>query len=754
MSVRVVSPHIAHAWVPTGFFVLHSAETEDQIIAAAVTCATGTSSRVWLASPTAFLRQLNLRKQKQLKPIQLDNCFLSSLFEEDHSSLSDTALSLDVGTLHSASGFAVSSSTQISDSSCSCCFEVFGEKGYACVGFHDGRVQQSFSWREAESSLALVISLGNGSLWDAIVPRGFSSSALLTVSCAGLIRAASGSSYGDVLKRASWVDGKNDILSICQKPVFYITDPGRNIVVILGCYRAGVVLFNDKNERLASSRFLLKGSRRRLNRYSLLISEEEDCKIVIEEVGSGHRTGFTYEKDECKMAVDLDFDNRFTVAENNNLEENHSMALRSLLQGIEELGERERCHQVDSKMTETLISSYNSAFMFLTEWKERNQTGAESLKDSCSVTVDKTISGCPNSLYMPDPLLGVQVSISVSFKNTTGTSLGSGWMLRLSVWRNAMGGGAEDSNVERRGPESKRNSGSVMRVMTCPVGHVSPNEQKVLSFPFVLDSHAPLALSVVLAFRHTSSTVTSDSPVDIEVKLLEDGVVDILNFSNVSKKSDIQDYSHEVLAGSQLMRLFDKQAAEKQRGYPQMSRFEIPLTPDDVRGILCLESSVNAFESPLGSDYTICVAPVALQNAGDEKQRLSSCSLTLRGVSHVLPFVRAAIIRRILVRASKNDTPFKSIVIKSRKNVEAWRRSLQEAADQSLPSLRRAETRIVEALRIFAELEAGSMEHCLEGNHALTSALQAAKGSYGMWRRQMEHRLWTPKGAVDSTTEQ
>lgn len=755
MATRVVSPHTVQAWLPSGFFVLRSAETDAVPIAAAVTCASGTDSSIWLASSTAFLRHIKLFDDTKLQPIELGKLFLMNTFQEEHFPNSDMAVSLDVGSLSSISSFTAAGAIQNSKGSCDCCFEVFGEKGYARVGTHDGSVRESFLWEEASSSLAIAVSLHNGRLRDAVVPRGFSSSALLTVSFAGQVRVASGSSYSGVRKRANWIDGLNDVLNMYQTPVFHIVDPGSNFMIIVGCSRTGVVLFTDKNKKLASSRFVLKGWRRKLNRYSLLVSEEEDCRIVLEELNCGHRTGFIYDSDKGRVTVDLDFDNKLSGLKNEKPEENHSVALRSLLQGIEDLGERERCHQVHSNSTEALISSYNSAFMFLTEWEEKTSEGADLLKDSCSISVDTARRDGASSLSLPDPLLGVQVYVSVSFKNCTGISIGSGWMLQLKVWRASCDDAREESSSNRVDLESKeigKKTGRVVRIMTCPVIGIAPDAMKTVSFPVVIDSHAPLTLSVALSFHHPTATPVSDSPVDIEIKLLEGAVIDILDLSKVTTKKDLQDSSHEVLAASQLMRLFDDKLAEKQRGYPLMSRLEVPLTPEAARGILGLASSVNTFESALGADYTISIAPVVLQGTGHRKEKLSTCLVTLWGVPHVLPFVRAAILRRILRGTAKNSTLLTSIVIKNRTNIERWRRSLHEAADECLPSFRRAESRLVEALRMFEEIERGSIEHCFDGNdrNAMLAALQTAKGSYGMWRRQLEHTLWTPKGAADA----
>lgn len=750
MDVRIVSAHTVQAWLPAGFFVLRIAEREDQIVAAAATCATATENCVWLASEEGFLRRAKLASAPGLEPVRLHKDFLSSLFEAETFPNSDLAALVDVGCVHSISSVADPDSSGDGDSSCHCVIEVFGEKGYARIGTHDGRVKDSLRWESAGTAVAFSIALRRGRLRDAIVQRGFSSSALLTVSAAGLFRAVPGFCFRDVRLRPSWKEGEHDLVNICQTPVFFAVDPARNFVVFLGRLRSGVVLCSDKNKRLAVSRFVLKGDSKFLKRHSVVLSETEENRIVLEERSSGHRTSFEYNVDAGRIEIQLDCDARLFSVEGEKRSQNQSVTLRSLLRGIEELGERERCFGADSNKAEDFISSYNSALLFVMDWKEKTGHVRSMLIDSCSVRVHARNIGTVSSLALLETLIGKRVFIVVSFKNNTGIALGKGWMMRLKLWKESVGGNQEQQSgkAPERIPASI--ASDVVRVMTCPVQGVAPKETKTYSFPYDMDSHSPVSLSVGLSFHHPSAAASTENPIDVEVSLRDKLTLDILDFSRPSDDKDALDTSHESLADAQLVRLFDASAVEKQLGYPSVSRLEIPLGPGDAQKLFGLEGPSTVLRSFLGACYTVSISSVTVQSGEAGTENLAVRSVTLRGVPHVIPFVRAALLRRVLVAAGQNPSLLREIVVRGKHNIERWKRSMVEAADNCLPSFRRAESSLVEALRLFEEIERGSIEYFSNGHErdSILAALQTAKGSYAMWRRQTE-RMWTPKGVVN-----
>lgn len=750
----MVSSNTAQAWLPAGFFVVRTSQADEDGIAGAQTCVRGAENWMWLASSTAFLRRVKFPTEAAPQPLELDEQFLSNLFESEAFSHSDLAVSLDVGGLHSINASTSGSAGDDTQGGCDCVLEVFGVRGYAMVGTHDGIVRESFLWKNAIDAVAFVHMIRQGCLRTAIVPLGFSSPAMVTVSATGLIRASAGSNYFSTRSHSTTGTGIREVANMSQFPVWHMTDPGKNFMIVLGCFRAGVVLFPDKDGTLCASRFVLNGSKERLTRYSVLVVQEENRRLVLEEICSGHRTNVAYDSTTGSLTIDLDWDKRLPVGNGGVQSEDQSSTLRSLLQGIETLGEREKLHDSDCRSLEDLICSYNSALLFVTEWKEKKtlETVKDLGKDSCRIATHLINVGGSPRLQLPNPLVGREIFMTVSFRNNTGVTLGDGWMLRLLVKKESDLTAPGKSSVPSMNRSDNSNETANMhttRFMTCPLEKVEPGDSKSVSFPVVIYSHAPLCISVALAFHHPVPFALSDEHIDIEVSLQDDVVFDILHLAKRRSCKDIKDSSHELLASSQLMALFNRDLVEKQRGYATVSRFEVPFPSSDIKQILNFAEHEGSFETPLGAQFTVSVADIALRDDTRTGQ-IPASSIALRGVPHVLPFIRAALLRRLLNSVAQKLTNAKKIVVRDRPNIRNWQKSLVDTADDCLPSMRTAETRLVEALRLFHEIdENGCIEHCFEGQEreAMLAALQATRAAYGRWRRENEH-FWTPKGAV------
>lgn len=751
----MVSSNTAQAWLPAGFVVVRTSQADEHGIAGVATCVRGTENWMWLASSTSFLRRVQVPTETAPPLLELDEQFLSNLFETESFSHSDLSVSLDVGELHSISAATSGTAGSEAQGGCDCILEVFGVRGYAMVGTHDGIVRESLLWENATDAVAFVDIIRRGRLRSAIVSPGFSSPAIVTVSAAGLIRASAGLNYLSTRSHTSTGTGVREVASMSQIPVWHMTDPGKNFMVVLGCFRAGVVLFPNKEGKLCASRFVLKGGKTRLTRYSVVILQEDNCCVVFEELSSGHRTNVAYDSEAGNITINLDFDMRLPVGNGGVPTGDQSSTLRSLLQGIETLGQREKLHDSDCRSLEDLISSYNSALLFVTEWKEKKtmRTAKDIGKDSCRIAVNLVNVGGPPRLQLPDPLFGRTIFMTVSFRNNTGVTLGDGWMLRMHVKKESDSTPRDKSSVpsmNRRGDGSNETVNvHIASFMTCPLKKVEPGGTKAVSFPIVIHSHAPFCISVALAFHHPVEFALSDKHIDIEVALQNDVVFDIFNLAKRTGCKDIKDSSHELLASSQLMSLFNRELVEKQLGFPTVSRFEVPFPSNDVKQILNFVSPSDSFETPLGAQFTVSVADIALLDDAKTGQ-LPASSIALRGVPHVLPFIRAAVLRRLLNSAAQKLITTSKIVVRDRPNIRNWQKSLVDTADECLPSVRTAETRLVEGLRLFREIGVnGCIEHCFEGQErdAMLAALQTTRTAYGIWRRENEH-FWTPKGAL------
>lgn len=756
MVARIISHQLIHVWVPAGFFVIRLRATTEHVVAA-TTCAMGTQNWVWLASACGFTRRLHLiESASDSCCIDLDPDFFSPMCNVHTAVQSDCSVSLDVGDVLFMTTFGEHKSHEGGSSRCHCNIEVFGRRGYMRLDAGTGAVIESDGWQSETDAVAVACGVESGPLRQAIVPRGFASPALVTIGLGGLVRASYGLSYSSVCKRSKWKKGGCDVLDLFQQPVFQASDPGHHLLVIVGCFRAGVILYADTEGNLASQRFVLRGGVDPLKQGSLLMSTERDSLIVIEEVTTGHRAGFKWDKNSHGVVVDLDWDKRL-LQRRNYQNEDYSQTLRTLLRGIEDLGETERGHEADCKSAEGSLASYNAALLFVSAYKakERDETVKAIAMNSCKVRVRATSSDSCIQLQRPDLLLGRDAFITVSFENQVGVSLNDGWRLRLLLRKNV--GNADSSTNALFSVQGNRETGiysaETQRIMMCPLQRVPPGEEKLVSFPVTIDSHAPLLVSVFLCFCHPVPLALRDSPVDVSITLCENLTLDILDMSKPASVVDIKDSSHDMLASSQLMSMFSVGMVDNPREYPVMSRFDLPISVGDAMRILELKESFGSFETLLGAQFAIRVEATLHPNTKESGVRFQASTVTIRGVSHVIPFVRAAILRRILATAGREAGLLTKMVVRERANIIQWRKSLRDSVDNSLPSFRKAEEQLVEALRVFDEIgKAGRIELCFDGREkdAIAASLQKIRGSYGVWRRQNE-RLWVPSN-VDASS--
>lgn len=630
--------------------------------------------------------------------------------------------------------------------SCGCVLEVYGSEGYACFGVHDHVLKDKSFWGRCTEAVAMACTLPDGNLRDAIAPAGFISPAYITVSVAGVVRVSSAMSFHTLVSSQKWRDGGTDLVDICQMPVALITDPSASFCVIMGCFRAGVVVFVDADGKVATKRFLLKG-KRRLSMFSVFVVHEEPFVVRFQERESGCVTEVRYEKDGGVVHVDLDCEN-MSVGISEGLQENHEVAFRSLLRGIEKLGELECVHELKSRRTEELLASYNAALLFVLEWKRgaEEQSARRLLKNSCVVRIESTPVPDSPRFDVPIPVVGKECFLTIFFTNNVGTAMGEGWMLRarVSKWRPEADVKYETEKWKALKARQESDRESVVRELNAPLGLVSPGQCKSISFPLVLESHSPISVSIALRFQHPCAKMAAKQTIDIELCLQKERAFDILDFSGQSMGRD-QDSSHENIAPSQLMLMFDRETVDKRRGHALITRFELPFHAETVRKVLRMTEHTSSLRSVLGAAYVVTVADV-LRLEKSASARPDACTVTIRGHQHVTPFVRAAIIRRLL----QSDVKPSSIIIQGSGNIEKWQRSVTDTSDECLPQFRRAEENLVEALRLFSEMEETrsiDLYYDRGESKVLLDAMQEAFSSYAEWRRQTEH-IWTPFGAV------
>lgn len=747
MPARVISSHVIHAWLASGFFVIQYPIDQHEKLLAAITCRRKPNTTLWIASDKGTLRRLNLVELPHPNIIVLPLGFFLQEYLDQLSPQCDGSQLLHLGDITCV---AISSPLVLSDSqSCDCVLEICATEGYAMVGYHDCVLKESFLWDSPTDAVSIVSNISEGPIRDAIVPPGFVLPAIITVNISGLVRATSAPDFFTACKQQQWKMGQKDVVNMLQPPIMYMMDSAKLFMVLLGAFRAGIVLYSNSNGKLASSRFLLKGGAVPLSSFSVVVREESEGWLMFEELASGQRTSVSYHSETSSIDINLDFVSRRPFQKSYVEEEDQETTFRSLLRGIEELGLRESGYDVDSRKIEAQISSYNSALLFVMQWKEKKtrQTATSMLSHSCTIQIDNVAVGNSPRFHLPSAVAGKETLLTVSFRNSTGIALCEGWMLRLRI--------KSDNKVqtkEANGNQIPRvstlcagnNRKSMLRELTAPLPVVTPGSSESVSFPIVTASHSTVYISVSLHFQHPTPPDNNEN-LDIEVDLLQRYPLDVLCISRKILKANEHDKSHDHLEHSHIMQYFDKSLVEKRRGHALVSRMDVPFPQEVIQKSLGITGQSMNFESILGAQFTISISEVVhLENTQTERPVASN--VTIRGVAHVIPFVRAAILGRLLECAFK----VRPIMVRGSASIETWQRALGDSTDECLPSFRSAETRFVEALRRFSAMEEGErIQECYDGQERdlLLEASQSARIAYGTWRRQCEH-LWTPFGSV------
>lgn len=613
-TTRLLTPHLLHIWHCQNFHILRTARSDP--LSAAAICP---HFNLWLSSANrTTIIHLSASQATHLPPVSFDS-----------------ARDIGVGNVHAL----IVNSADSHSSLCHCTVDAFGENGFVRV--HSNAETSHYKHTNITYSIAAALLLERGNIVQHIVNVAYAPLAVVTASATGVVRVAPGADILQVIRSAKWSGGGSDVVNLAQRPVLAVTDPAQNFVVVLGVLRAGVVLFPGK-DGIAARRFVLKGGSQQLTSFSMLVVEgEQDVGLVLEESCSGHRTAFSYDSVTQSITVMLDYDNKLHIHFD---PQNQSDTLRNLLQGIQHLSDCEATTQQSCDHAENIISSYNSALLFALEFRQQSGDGTTHMSHACSLTTEQAPTATSPRFQLPSPLTGRELYIAVSFQNGTGVAMADGWMLRLSIRDRKPASGKIFPNSDDHYTTS---------VMTAPFA-VQPSKTRTLSFPVVLDSHAPIEVSVLLVFQHPSETAGKQQPVDIEILLHDWHVLDILNFSCKARDNAL-DSSHANLGKAQIMHYFRPQLVEKNRGHPLSVRFELPVPSATVQRILNVGEEKCSFQSLLGAVYTISVSPVSQIHEAD-KDKLAMCTMTVRSVPHVIPFVRAAVLRRIVEILSTGES--------------------------------------------------------------------------------------------------
>lgn len=390
----------------------------------------------------------------------------------------------------------------------------------------------------------------------------------------------------------------------------------------------------------------------------------------------------------------------------------HTAALSALLRGIEDVGDRHAHVEANEQIAEGAIASHNAALLFAGGWRGGG--------GSCKVS-------------------GERGGVRVVLQNGE-VALGVGWGIRVVV---------------NEGPDPAL--GSVVEVGIKPVGRVESGGQRVFYFPLKVSSHAPRAVCVSLAFQGEDED-GDEGAVWFELALCKDIVLDVLHFSVQADEEAGVDagMSVSMLRGVRLLQCLDPARSKRLRPLPVSTRFEVPVAAPVLRKLVGIGEGAARRVTYLGEEYTICMDPALSRGAGadeeleDGLQASPVTSVTVRAVPHLLPFVRSAVLRRVLTAKEEGKVKLRPVEARSGRELAARERRRIDAIDECLPAIRRAETQFVEAKALCAELEDyGRIELCADSRDkdVMLAAVRAVSVAYAEWRRRMED-VWTPDGGA------
>lgn len=399
--------------------------------------------------------------------------------------------------------------------------------------------------------------------------------------------------------------------------------------------------------------------------------------------------------------------------------------------------------------------------MFVREYHRPSDSSHQSARDllraTCTVSLDTVAVAKSPRLHLPSAIAGVECFVTFSFRNTTGVSLANGWLVRLTLSPSSCNNRQHcltktcDGNTLAMNAMGRCTNEKCIAIeeMECPLDVVQPGEKKAMSFPIVITSHSPIYVSIALRFQHSSETLVQNSNhdlLDVQVSLCENLSLDILCMSAVTEKPGEHDSSHEQLPSSSMVRLLN---ANEERCemivQPLAQRFAVPVVPSLVRSILGLNDGMTHFKSLLGAVYSVSVGEMF--ESTKKSNQVYGCIVTIRGAPHVLPFVRAGILRKLL-NDDNNNVQWPELVVSGRDKLERWRRSNIDCADECHGVVAEAERLVCEASKTLKEVEdnVSEVERCVSlCSGEMKRALLGGQEAYAKWRRANE-QVWSALG--------
>lgn len=770
MPVTFFSQAAIHTTIQQNFYVTENPALHRSNIVAACACASQSDNLLLLVSPRGHFRHYVLTSPLSCLP---PNFFTASSAKYPNVPNRAVKLKTAFGNVISVSDLKSQCLPTSPNSECDCRLAICTVNAYLEFSFHTMRVTSSFSWVNPRNAISYVISLPSGPLRQSCAPHSSHASAVIATTSNGTVHVTNGFRLLSVMRYLALQNSSSDVLNLFQSPVLCRADSAGCFVCIIGSYGSCVVLYPNIRGRLTPKRFLLLIPPSRLISASLVVRHCRPGHLTIEHVPTTHTVTIDYDCQSSKLTIVQHEPNPFCSAPRQQFSSCEN-TLRSLLCGIEDVSKQHAHANVESLALQRLISSYNSALLFVLEWNQRGDTVRPSrqLAESCSVLIQTVAAPDSPSFHVPVPLAGRCCFLTIKFCNCTGILMSHGWTLHVRLSpvplqvnnRSKPSDDFSSADSQKPPPSLCEDVPTVAREMYAPLGEVAPNKDATISFPLTVDSHAPFYVSVSLRFQRPPAVQhVLREAFDVAVDVLNDVTIDIIDLSHICDSPKDHDACHQHLRNHSLSRYFSNSTdADNRQFHPSLSRFDLPFPQNKLREALGLpgQKTDMHFQSILGAQYTVALTDYSPL---EEKSNTSNSVtvIAIQAVPHVGPFVRSAIIRRAIANLShKNDNDegpalrkltLPEIVVQGGGNIERWQRGIMDTTDEALKYLRAAETALVGVMNTYEDVgsEQTRTFSCRQGREreVLQHCVSAASTAYTEWRRQTE-TVWSMSGGT------
>lgn len=411
----------------------------------------------------------------------------------------------------------------------------------------------------------------------------------------------------------------------------------------------------------------------------------------------------------CPVVMEM-VDERYRHDDDDGVESAGDIGKRigKFLNGIEKAGVLEEALEERGRRAEARLAAFNSAllFAFMTRGND--------------VPLDCTLSGslapAVSSLTMNTmPVwVGVNAFVNVSLRNRTNITIGDGWNLRLSVESARL-----DSDHVNIGRSARIKTKKTTKQLSMVLPILPAQDETTVSFPITLESHAPLVVSLELYFVLPHKYGDNNGRVrgtpfaqhDLNFVVARRLVLDVFTFS-MPVESSSTGVAHQRMRATRLRRTLNENGVSTEP-LPLSCRMQLPVSGEE------LQKFSGRRRTLLGADFTVTV---------------TSSDTSLRATPAVLPFLRAAILRRC-------SGEVEEVEASGIEAGERWERRVVDAADKVAIEVRDAHRAVAECEALIA----GGPETCAlhEDVSGVRKAVAMLDKVTAKWRGSID-QVWQP----------